>query len=495
MRIVKAFIVFWLWCHTLSGYTQPKYDQNWVFSSEFNQGQLLNMQLSFKGNTLTVDTFIGSQAVSNGDIQLTYSDSLGNLLFYTNGCRIYGADHQEIQNGGGLNPPPNTQDYLCLRDRSNFRQGALCVPLPGSKDKYLIAHLNLITQTEPVPNQLLYTIVDFSEGIHKGRVIIKNQLVEVSDFYSIAAVKHGNGRDWWIVSTHPDGRLQSYLCTDKAIQLEPEVSDMGAHVGEVTVFSPDGRWMAQMGPNNTRLQCFDRCSGTFSCPNFVQPSIPIISRAYGASFSPSSRFLYLSSRTEVYQIDLHIKASKFTPVKVGQYDDTLQTVDSPVFYRHQLAADGKIYINSANGTVFLHVINHPDSLGVACGFKQRGVRLPGVNNIVMPYFPSFLPAQPNSPCDTIESGEQVRIGAPHGPEIGITVKPNPVTDELLFVISGCTYGTLRFFDVLGREIENAGFVYRGGEARLYVGDWPSGTYIAILYSSDKYGESIKFVKI
>jgi hypothetical protein len=43
------------------------------------------------------------------------------------------------------------------------------------------------------------------------------------------------------------------------------------------------------------------------------------------------------------------------------------------FYLAQLAPDGKIYINSNNGVSYLHVINNPDSLGLACDVCQHCV--------------------------------------------------------------------------------------------------------------------------
>ncbi len=55
----------------------------------------------------------------------------------------------------------------------------------------------------------------------------------------------------------------------------------------------------------------------------------------------------------------------------------------------QLAPDGKIYMSSTNGIPFMHVINQPDSQGLACDFIQRGLDLPAQNSFSMPYFPNY----------------------------------------------------------------------------------------------------------
>jgi PKD repeat protein len=67
-----------------------------------------------------------------------------------------------------------------------------------------------------------------------------------------------------------------------------------------------------------------------------------------------------------------------------------------------LAPDGKIYINSNNRCSYLHVINEPDSLGLACEVCQHCVDLPSVNAFSMPNFPNYrLGHLEGSPCDTL----------------------------------------------------------------------------------------------
>ena len=62
-----------------------------------------------------------------------------------------------------------------------------------------------------------------------------------------------------------------------------------------------------------------------------------------------------------------------------------------------------IYISSYDGTYMLHVINQPDSFGLACDVQQHAVTLPGPGgNMAVPTFPNYnLGPLVGSPCDTL----------------------------------------------------------------------------------------------
>ncbi|MEL7222917.1 MAG: PKD domain-containing protein, partial [Bacteroidota bacterium] len=95
-----------------------------------------------------------------------------------------------------------------------------------------------------------------------------------------------------------------------------------------------------------------------------------------------------------------IEASRITVAEWDGFAD--EGIFSNTFYLAQLAPNGKIYINSNNGTKHLHVINQPDSLGLACEVCQHCVELPSWNSFSMPNFPNYrLGHEEGSPCDTL----------------------------------------------------------------------------------------------
>ena len=69
----------------------------------------------------------------------------------------------------------------------------------------------------------------------------------------------------------------------------------------------------------------------------------------------------------------------------------------------QLAPNGKIYITvPSTRSRHLHMIDQPDSLGVACNVIQRGLELPYYHWFNMPSFPNYrLGPLAGSPCDTL----------------------------------------------------------------------------------------------
>src|SRR5204863_6408028 len=86
--------------------------------------------------------------------------------------------------------------------------------------------------------------------------------------------------------------------------------------------------------------------------------------AGGVTFSPDSKKLYANSVMHIYQFDVTAANIASTQTLVATYDG-YYSPNPPYacnFLFSQLAADGKIYLNSTNSVVDLHVINYPDSI-------------------------------------------------------------------------------------------------------------------------------------
>ncbi|MBK8565638.1 MAG: hypothetical protein IPN76_20400 [Saprospiraceae bacterium] len=77
--------------------------------------------------------------------------------------------------------------------------------MPGSKNKYTLFHLKL--DYHPVfilaRTTLYMTMIDMSLNDGLGEVIeINRELLTNGRFGSVNAIKHANGRDWWIYVAH-----------------------------------------------------------------------------------------------------------------------------------------------------------------------------------------------------------------------------------------------------------------------------------------------------
>lgn len=125
------------------------------------------------------------------------SDTSGNMLFYTNGYYIADASNDTMMNGSNISPT----SYLVNPYALPIPQAALIIPMPGSSHLYCLFH----NTVDNFPNYnkshyLYYSIIDMNGNGGLGEVILKNQVL-IQDTLNpgkITAVKHANGRDWWV---------------------------------------------------------------------------------------------------------------------------------------------------------------------------------------------------------------------------------------------------------------------------------------------------------
>src|SRR5690606_33354216 len=73
--------------------SQPKINSYWAFET--------NIVIQF-GDTIQVKT---DGLISNSECSSSICDSLGNLLFYTDGLRIWNRFHNEVKNSDGIGFP------------------------------------------------------------------------------------------------------------------------------------------------------------------------------------------------------------------------------------------------------------------------------------------------------------------------------------------------------------------------------------------------------
>jgi len=347
-------------------------------------------------------------------------DTTGVLLFYTNGIAVHAPSipqgHQ-IANGGGLNPDPYTEEWA---NRGYILvQGALILQVPDSIDRYYLLHGEITTFPEGlngsyhIAHKFYLSKVKISEN-GQGIVTLKNHplISDTLDYGKITAVRHANGRDWWMLQQEFfTNRYYTLLANPQGVFLE-DIQSAGisrpSGLGQA-VFSPDGSKYAKLDihyigqDQYLNIFDFDRCTGALINP--LQIIYQDNAAVGGVAISPNSRFLYASSYRYIYQYDLwaaDIEASKET---VAVYDGVLTPPPFALptrFFLCQLAPDGKIYISATSGIKFLHIIHNPNARGVACNVEQRGLELPTYNAFGIPNHPYYgLGPEDGSPCDTL----------------------------------------------------------------------------------------------
>ena len=273
----------------------------------------------------------------------------------------------------------------------------------------------------------------------------------------LTACKHGNGRDWWLITRKAYTNIfYSFLITPTGIGplISQSIGDtlLPPDLGQA-VFSPQGNKYALVDHiNHLRLFDFDRCTGIFSNPIYIPILDSMIAR--GVAFSSSGQYLYVSSDVFVYQYDMYAGIIESSRQTVAVWDSFYSPSPpfATTFYMMQLAPDGKIYINSGNGVQHMHVINNPDSAGLLCDVCQHCLPLPTYNAFTHVNHPNyFLGAETGSTCDSLTIG----INELSSVNLNLKTFPNPIAGHdfsITYLLAQNKTGQLEVLDVNGRII-------------------------------------------
>ena len=342
----------------------------------------------------------------------------------------------------------------------------------------------------------------------------------------LTAVKHGNGRDWWILAktyTIPfesHNRFMLYLVTPDSIY-SPIIFDFNDAVDvgfQKIVWHPSfNKFMVINARGYMSEFSFDRCTGNISLVRNIFPEQtgnydrPFWEGAY----SPNGDIFYVSRTSYggnagdynyLLQYDL-------TAPNISASCDTLDsTMYPPVDCGAlRLAPDAKIYYsqayisssalsypyadtmrNSINEN--LGAINNPDVVGSGCNFAPFSFYLGGKRTYYgLPNNPNYsLGPLTGSPCDTLYvATEEVEKSAK------CSISPNPATHLVYFNarhIKGKN-GTLQIINVMGEKVFEKALPVYGGYATLAinVSSYPSGIYF-VSFQMEKEVLSTKFIK-
>jgi len=371
-------------------------------------------------------------------------DSAGNLLFYagdpyvpywTTGVTyklayVVNNVHQLMENGDTI-------------VGGGWYQEMVIIPNPGNSQQFYLFTCEITPSAE---QGFYWNLIDLSYNGGLGKVIQKNvqlQSFPVND--GIAAVKHGNGRDWWVVHRKWEtatlfDEFYFYLVSPDGIAQWP-IQMIGRP-------NEDGFYRLKFSSNGDRLIGtaasqyldlfdFDRCTGLLSNPrNVHQRQVATLNGLFWSTeFSPDETKLYLTtipygnndSISCLIQFDLEapdIQASM----------DTLHIFSEPFFCGFlKLGPDSQIYLSHftdmndcdffylyCDTTYFpeimnLSVIHQPNELGALCDFRPYSFYLGGHRSYHgLPNNPNYeLGPLAGSVCDSlITSVSQVPVLEP-----------------------------------------------------------------------------------
>jgi hypothetical protein len=444
-------------------------DNIWLMGYNYDQSDnaIEGSYLSFTNNQLEVTPEALLLDLQSSSISI--SDAFGSLQFYTNGCSVVNYDHEVIENGTGINPGETHNDY-CVNNVEPWReyypggkQSVLALPAPETDSVYYLIHEaneiiveangNLRIAVSP----LYYSKVDMRYNGGRGRVVTKNIpiLEEEAFFGQLTAVKKTNGIDWWIVkpSIKEENTFYFFTLNESGIELShtQEIGINHTNFAGWANFSPDGTKYARYEPTSYDLLLYDFNRETGLLSNFQQIAIEEEEEwVGGVAFSPSSRFLYVSSYDFIYQYDTWAEDIAASRITVAEYEYQGEFLEDN-FWGMQLGPDCRLYI-FCNSCDVIHVIHNPDEPGLACDFEQAAVQLLWPIFRSQPHFPNYRLGPVGNeglPCSPVVSVQETIV-----PMAGVKIFPNPATQQITLSTQGVS-GTWVLYDGLGRAVATA----------------------------------------
>lgn len=357
------------------------------------------------------------------------SDYNGDVLFYTNGLKVWNKQNVLMENGEGL------------IGHTSSSQTGLIVPAPNNPNKYYIFHSTAMEIGATMGGiKVYFSTVIFDEAHPLGKVDKKNVLLSNELEERITAVKHSTSNAYWIVSHQRDNAIfSSYLLgaggfidpNDLSVLGDdplPASKDSEVYISRLSdlkfpfwqggvndgvspwyyngqfKFSPNGKYLAVANnySHNTSgedypgiyLMPYDASTGEVGDVLLAEKTNA--ESSYGIEFSPNSQFLYamrkecnnnlhnpernfglfqyniVTGLSERIADELDIPLITLTPGEIGYDRDR-----SECYGAMQLGNDGKIYVTRA-GSEMLGVINAPNIAGggpTGADYRHNGVSL------------------------------------------------------------------------------------------------------------------------
>ncbi len=304
------------------------------------------------------------------------SDQNGDLLLYTNGIVIRGADHQVISNGSGL--------HGSLESTSS----AIIVPNPDNADQYYV----FTTDHNQGNTKIKYSMVEFNMGAPLGEVISKNVEMPPLDFATekLAVIKKQNSCEgYWLVAiskitgNNPESEFYVYSLHQGAnapVYIAKYTTVVPTRNAGYMNFSPSGNMLAvaNMSGSQSNVQWYSFNQGSGAIAHVGGINLATGELVYGVEFSPDENLLYYTTigrdgnnNTEghIYQKEMY-SPSLAIPIYTEPNDTEYYCLGAL-----KMAPDGsRIYVARCDKK-WLGAIEAPNVVGTGCDFEPNEIDL------------------------------------------------------------------------------------------------------------------------
>jgi gliding motility-associated-like protein len=349
-------------------------NNNWVFG--------YGARVNFSG---PIPVGSSNAAINSNESTASVSDpSTGQLLFYTDGRKVWNANNEVMPNGANL-----LGGFF-----NSCTQGALIVPFPEDNQRFYLFTLEELEAQSVNPladNGLRYSIVDMTlnGGLGDVQVATMNTPLATDLTEKLIVIRSAEIQGFWVIAHKKNANeFLAWKIDACGVTAQPVVSTVGSNFASVPIgateawagamdASPDGNRIGMPIDWSDRIEFFDfnKTTGVVSnllTVNVTDDSSPGFLRKYGACFSPDGSKFYYTNFNSVYQLNL----STYTSAAIASsntliYSPILEPNGYPCSQIEQ-APNNKLYVAIGNAGR-LDEISNPNSLGLACGYVSNAV--------------------------------------------------------------------------------------------------------------------------
>jgi hypothetical protein len=325
---------------------QSRFNENWVF------GHYAGLNFTSQAPS----TFFGSAMAAIEGVASISDPVNGNLLYYSNGKRVWGWNQQLVGSGDNLLGDPDAT------------QSVLFAPSPKNPRFIYVFTLD----AGGGGDGLRYSVIDRNVGSYGTiKANSKNTLLAQSVTEKQVLLRHCDHQSYWLVA-HEWGtnKFLSWNISSSGISAAPLETSTGPVYGGnaenaigymKATRNDDWLALAVTGQDRVDLFQFDNSTGqpvyAFSLNSLQDP--------YGIEFSHSGSKLYVSCLTGgIYQFDMTATDISATKKLVGCSTGLTGAL--------QLANDGRIYISRDMDT-HLGCIMYPEETGLYCQYFENAI--------------------------------------------------------------------------------------------------------------------------
>lgn len=306
----------------------------------------------------TPPTALLDNPINTDEGTATIADEDGDLLFFSNGVKVFNKELELMENGDSL------------YGNKSSTTSVVVIPKHNNDSIYYLFTVDAFYGFGTYEG-FNYSIVDMTYNNGLGKVTEKNIAIRDTITEHLAVIPHSNGIDYWVlVHGLGDNIFYAYLFNENGL-FGPTISAVGTNTyyeystGQLQA-SPDGSRIALASQktdwlNYIEVYDFDRTTGSVSNPIYMSNGLD---KVYGLEFSPDGKLLYRTSgNNKIIQHQVYENSiSSGTIISEGTQD---------LFGHLQLGPDNKIYFSRYSYDQ-VGVIHNPNEVGLACNLAFDG---------------------------------------------------------------------------------------------------------------------------